>query len=62
MISSKKAAYVANGSELDQPFEDNELLNRKDDFPLEDPLPWRVLDTEAVFEPMENKGDPDRFT
>ncbi len=54
MTSSKKAAYVANGAELDQPFEDNELLNRKDDFPFEDP-PWRVLDTEATFEPMEIK-------
>ena len=52
MTSSKKAAYVANGADLDQPFEDNELLNQKDDFPFEDP-PWRVLDTEAVFEPME---------
>ena len=52
MISSKKAAYVANGADLDQPFEDNDLLNRKDDFPFEDP-PWRVLDTEATFEPME---------
>ena len=57
MISSKKAAYVANGAELDQPFEDNELLNRKDDFPFEDP-PWRVLDTEAVFEPMEIRVTP----
>ena len=52
MTSSKKAAYVANGADLDQPFEDNELLNQKDDFPFEDP-PWRVLDTEATFEPME---------
>ena len=52
MTSSKKAAYVANGADLDQPFEDNELLNQKDDFPFEDP-PWRVLDTEAIFEPME---------
>ena len=57
MISSKKAAYVANGADLDQPFEDNELLNRKDDFPFEDP-PWRVLDTEATFEPMEIKVAP----
>ena len=52
MTSSKKAAYVANGADLDQPFEDNELLNQKDDFPFEDP-PWRVLDTEAIFEPMQ---------
>ena len=52
MTSSRKAAYVANGADLDQPFEDNELLNQKDDFPFEDP-PWRVLDTEATFEPME---------
>ena len=52
MSSAKIAAYVANGADLDQPFEDNELLNQKDDFPFEDP-PWRVLDTEAVFEPME---------
>ena len=52
MTLSKKAAYVANGADLDQPFENNELLNQKDDFPFEDP-PWRVLDTEAVFEPME---------
>ena len=57
MISSKKAAYIANGADLDQPFEDNELLNRKDDFPFEDP-PWRVLDTEATFEPMEIKAAP----
>ena len=57
MISSKKAAYVANGADLDQPFEDNDLLNRKDDFPFEDP-PWRVLDTEATFEPMEIKVAP----
>ena len=57
MISSKKAAYVANGADLDQPFEDNELLNRKDDFPFEAP-PWRVLDTEATFEPMEIKLAP----
>ena len=27
-------------------------MNQKDDFPFEDP-PWRVLDTEATFEPME---------
>ena len=57
MISSKKVAYIANGADLDQPFEDNELLNRKDDFPFEDP-PWRVLDTEATFEPMEIKAAP----
>ena len=52
MTLSKKAAYVANGADLDQPFENNELLHQKDDFPFEDP-PWRVLDTVAVFEPME---------
>jgi len=39
MTSSKKTAYVANGEDLDQPFEDNELLNKKGDHPFDDP-PW----------------------
>lgn len=52
MISSKpKAAYVANGAELEYPFEDNALLAKKDEQPFEDP-PWRVLDTDVPFEPM----------
>ncbi len=38
MISSKpKAAYVANGAELEFPFEDNALLAKKDEQPFEDP-------------------------
>jgi hypothetical protein len=51
MTSSKKTAYVANGEDLDQPFEDNALLNAKGDHPFEDP-PWRVLEGDVVFEPM----------
>ena len=51
MTSSKKTAYVANGEDLDQPFEDNELLNKKGDHPFDDP-PWKVLDTDVGFEPM----------
>jgi flagellar biosynthesis/type III secretory pathway protein FliH len=58
MTSSKKTAYVANGEELDQPFEDNALLNRKSDFPFDDP-PWKIVDTDVGFEPMVIKtADP----
>jgi flagellar biosynthesis/type III secretory pathway protein FliH len=60
MISSKpKAAYVANGAELEFPFEDNALLAKRDEQPFEDP-PWRVLDTDVPFEPMAIKQTGDQ--
>ena len=56
MTSSKTIAYVANGEEA-LAFDDNELLNQKDEHPFEDP-PWRVIDSDLHFEPMVVRDTP----